>query len=64
MLDQVVAYDREAVRVAAVDVVDAGRGNVRRNLGLGAWGRVKLLISHREGSSSLVVRPWVCCIVG
>lgn len=49
VLDQVVAYDREAVRVAAVDVTDAARRNVRRNLGLGARGRVKLLISHREG---------------
>jgi hypothetical protein len=48
VLDQVVADDREAFGMAAVDVTDAARGNVRRNLGLGARGRVKLLISHRE----------------
>ncbi|MFD4648630.1 hypothetical protein [Streptomyces sp. NPDC058441] len=48
MLHQVVAYDRVVLGVAAVDVTDAAWGNVRLNLGLGARGRVKLLISHRE----------------
>ncbi|MFE5023536.1 hypothetical protein ACFRAO_09530 [Streptomyces sp. NPDC056656] len=50
MLYQVVADDREAFGMAAVDVTDAAQGNVCRNLGLGARGRVKLLISHREGA--------------
>ncbi|MFI9585625.1 hypothetical protein ACIHCQ_28120 [Streptomyces sp. NPDC052236] len=53
VLREVVSDHGESVRVAAIDVPYAGRGNGGR----GAQGRVKLLLSHREASSSLVVRP-------